>query len=524
MSWALTQRQTRSGMIFSPFTSIPAGISVLVSQVFNFPAALVKAIALEHEAADKDHEHSNEEPDEDKTAPSATNDKDGHVPPLAAAPAPWNHAHSPAAAPRLAADDVDNYVPPLAAVPAPWNGTHNASPPPLPDRAPPPPPKCAPNEDHIAPSAADDVDNYVPPLTTTPNPWAMPDPWNTIDDASPHPTPDREPPCPPNAPAPPSTTCVKARSRRRRNRAAKRTHKTEQEGHTPCASTLRRYVHAPLATALRLAIDMLTLPTTHGAYAAKAKSAEENDPRPIVDAQGHIFAILMHQPRDPAWAADVLVAYRLITAEGMAASFPACMRKHRHGLFAVLNVGLFYGKGQMVPSALRLDPQYVGIAERLLRNPAIKRMAAFTSGACAMPHLDSADCLQHPSPCGPHAYINTMYWDYNEVPHARLPHLPHSFQCSMFSSVAFNFSPHVWTFCHRDILNLPFGWCTVQSAGEFHRTHSGHLVLWDLKLVMDFPHSTVILLPSATIAHSNIPVHANETRVLFTQYTTNGLM
>jgi hypothetical protein len=90
--------------------------------------------------------------------------------------------------------------------------------------------------------------------------------------------------------------------------------------------------------------------------------------------------VLVGQPRDPGWAADVLEAYRLITAEGMAAAFPAAMRKHRRGLFAVINVGLSYGKGQTTPSCLRVDPEYAGIAERLLSSPAICRMAAFASG------------------------------------------------------------------------------------------------------------------------------------------------
>ncbi|KAJ7200123.1 hypothetical protein GGX14DRAFT_372482, partial [Mycena pura] len=89
---------------------------------------------------------------------------------------------------------------------------------------------------------------------------------------------------------------------------------------------------------------------------------------------------------------------------------------------------------------------------------------------------------------------------------------------------AFNFGPNVWTYKHRDILNVPFGWCAVTAMGDFDARTGGHLVLWDLKLVVEFPHAATILLPSATIAHSNIPVAANETRASFTQYTPGGLL
>ncbi|KAJ7831704.1 hypothetical protein B0H14DRAFT_2365041, partial [Mycena olivaceomarginata] len=46
------------------------------------------------------------------------------------------------------------------------------------------------------------------------------------------------------------------------------------------------------------------------------------------------------------------------------------------------------------------------------------------------------------------------------------------------------------------------GWCMVQSLGRFDTRKSGHLVLWDLKLIVEFPASALILFPLATIAHS----------------------
>lgn len=98
------------------------------------------------------------------------------------------------------------------------------------------------------------------------------------------------------------------------------------------------------------------------------------------------------------------------------------------------------------------------------------------------------------------------------------------FTKSVFSSATFNFGPNVWTYKHRDILNLPFGWCAVLALGLFDPTKGGHLVLWDLELIIEFPAGATILLPSATIAHSNIPVQAGDSRASFTQYTGGGLL
>jgi hypothetical protein len=44
-----------------------------------------------------------------------------------------------------------------------------------------------------------------------------------------------------------------------------------------------------------------------------------------------------------------------------------------------------------------------------------------------------------------------------------------------------------------------------------------------LKLVVEFPAGALILLPSATVAHSNIPVRKEEERTSFTQFSAGGI-
>lgn len=195
------------------------------------------------------------------------------------------------------------------------------------------------------------------------------------------------------------------------------------------------------------------------------------------------------------------------------------MRHHRRGLFAAITVGLNFGKGQTAPSWLD-NKRYTDLSRRLLANKDIIRMANFASCGPLLPfsflfpnaHLSAAAFrLWAPR-------LHGYYIDYNK----RLG-LNRPFPKSVFSCASFNFGKSVWTFKHRDVRNLPFGWCGVESMGLFDATKGGHLVLWDVKLVIEFPAGALILLPSATIAHSNIPVQDGDERISFTQFTAGDL-
>jgi hypothetical protein len=105
-----------------------------------------------------------------------------------------------------------------------------------------------------------------------------------------------------------------------------------------------------------------------------------------------------------------------------------------------------------------------------------------------------------------------------------LPHLSPNFSRSVFPCATFNFGPNVWTIPHRDSLNCAFGWCAIQALGDFDSTLGGHIILWDLKLVIEFPSGSTILIPSATITHSNIQIRAGESRSSFTQYCAGGIL
>ncbi|KAF8144405.1 hypothetical protein K438DRAFT_1910946 [Mycena galopus ATCC 62051] len=233
---------------------------------------------------------------------------------------------------------------------------------------------------------------------------------------------------------------------------------------------------------------------------------EPSTPRPLLDRHGCIIAVLAGRPAGEDYRAAAAAAFCAIRDAGAEARFPASMRKHRRGLFAAINIGLSYGKGQTMPTWLH-NKEYDALADGLLANPYLNRLVSFADSAFAL--------------WAPRVYAD--YRAHDAALRRRHPHLRRPFERSVFFCAAVNFGPNVWTYRHRDVLNLAFGWCAVQALGNFDATKGGHLVLWDLKLVVEFPPGALILLPSATIAHSNVPVQLGEERVSFTQFSASGI-
>lgn len=49
-------------------------------------------------------------------------------------------------------------------------------------------------------------------------------------------------------------------------------------------------------------------------------------------------------------------------------------------------------------------------------------------------------------------------------------------------------------------------------------------MIFPLRLIIEFPPGSTILIPSATIAHGNTPVRSGERRMSMTQYCSGGLL
>lgn len=88
-----------------------------------------------------------------------------------------------------------------------------------------------------------------------------------------------------------------------------------------------------------------------------------------------------------------------------------------------------------------------------------------------------------------------------------------------FASYTFNVGKHSICRAHKDGCNLSTGLCLVCPFGNFDHTKGGHLILHELKLVLEVPSGSVVLFPSALITHQNIPIRENESRRAITAFT-----
>ena len=115
------------------------------------------------------------------------------------------------------------------------------------------------------------------------------------------------------------------------------------------------------------------------------------------------------------------------------------------------------------------------------------------------------------------------YADNIEALRERHPGLQYNFRNSVYPAISFNFGPRTVTYMHTDTGNKANGLCAITAIGQFDPKKGGHLVLKQLRLVIEFPPGSTILIPSATVTHGNTPIHESETRMSITQYAAGGL-
>ena len=120
-----------------------------------------------------------------------------------------------------------------------------------------------------------------------------------------------------------------------------------------------------------------------------------------------------------------------------------------------------------------------------------------------------------------------LYNEYSDTLDALVNHdhqLQRNIPNNIFAAMTLNAGPRTVTLRHTDHLNLAWGWCAITALGHYNPRTSGHLILWDLKMAIEFPPGSTILIPSAVLRHSNVALAAGERRYSLTQYTAGGLM
>ena len=72
-------------------------------------------------------------------------------------------------------------------------------------------------------------------------------------------------------------------------------------------------------------------------------------------------------------------------------------------------------------------------------------------------------------------------------------------------------------------MNKAVGWCDITTMGSYDHKKGGHLVLFDINKVIEFPPGSHILIPSAVMPHANTAIQPYEKCMGFTQYAAGGL-
>ncbi|KAJ7870539.1 hypothetical protein B0H13DRAFT_1896104 [Mycena leptocephala] len=231
---------------------------------------------------------------------------------------------------------------------------------------------------------------------------------------------------------------------------------------------------------------------------------------PITDRLGHIIAVLGGTPRDrEGWKIVTDGAAKLMEDNVHGLSLSEEQLKHRRAQdsYPAISRGISYGSGQVKPGNLQHNQKNTQVTDELLAHEYFKRLSSWANllfwtfaPLLAMFFQAQMDLLTESQP--------SLVWN---------------FVGTVFAACTFNFGPYALTVPHLDFGNLAWGWCVITALGRFNPDLGGHLILWDLKLVIRFPPGSTILIPSAIIRHSNVPISNNEFRTSFTQYTAGGL-
>ncbi|KAJ7907609.1 hypothetical protein B0H13DRAFT_1618287, partial [Mycena leptocephala] len=227
---------------------------------------------------------------------------------------------------------------------------------------------------------------------------------------------------------------------------------------------------------------------------------------PITDSLGRIIAVLGGTPRDTeGWRAITDRAANLMEAKASRLSHSEEELNHRCAQepYPSVSRGPSYGGGQMEPGELQNNKANTQVTDELLADESFQHLIRFANVIFRI----FAPIL--------FLYFQTQMTLLEEWK----PSMVWNAAVTVFAACTFNFGPHALTVPHLDFGNLSWGWCVITALGRFNPDLGGHLILWDLKLVIRFPPGSTILIPSVII----VPISASEFRCSFTQYTAGGL-
>ncbi|KAJ7880729.1 hypothetical protein B0H14DRAFT_2566128 [Mycena olivaceomarginata] len=230
---------------------------------------------------------------------------------------------------------------------------------------------------------------------------------------------------------------------------------------------------------------------------------------PIIDRQRRIITMLGGTPRDVVeWKHITDGVARMLREHLPRMRLPPKRLHHRRAQdsFAAIARGPSHGGGQTEPGELQNNIANTQLTDELLASKYFLHIAHFASILFAA-----------------WAQLMFAYYTAQMALLALWKPLRRNFPGGIFAACTFNFGPLAVCTSHIDFANLAWGWCAITALSDFDLDQGGHLILWDLRLVIHFPPGSTILIPSALICHSNVPIQDHEYQASFVQYTAGGL-
>ncbi|KAJ7660343.1 hypothetical protein DFH06DRAFT_989236, partial [Mycena polygramma] len=230
---------------------------------------------------------------------------------------------------------------------------------------------------------------------------------------------------------------------------------------------------------------------------------------PLIDCKNRLFALLAGRPAPNSEGVDTYGEAVEEVTRLFEVHSPNASGDGRRGPFPAVSAGPSYGGGQRRPGNLLNTKINTTICAAMLASWALQRIIGFSDGMFQSyaPNL--------------HSFYRDQMRLLRRVASYIIPLLPEIL--TVFAACTFNFGPNAITLPHVDAANLAWGWCCITAFGRFNPDLGGHLILWDLRLVIRFPPGSTIFIPSALLHHSNASIQQGETRYSFTQFTAGGL-
>ncbi|KAJ7156207.1 hypothetical protein C8R46DRAFT_1226442 [Mycena filopes] len=245
------------------------------------------------------------------------------------------------------------------------------------------------------------------------------------------------------------------------------------------ATPLKRVVRKHVASAE--AIHIHTAPSDYPVTSTGCT------PRPLVDKESRVIAILGGRPNDPEYLRLTEDAARELEAARGELNFRADQRTGRRGTFSSATAVWRRAAGNLaIPAAMSV------VFNRLFLLTCFLRISGFANRL-----------FQAWNPAAHALYsltLDALTSDYNPRLHRNFPP-----RISVFAAATLNFGPFTITLPHIDALYLAWG-CPLGPTTHY-----------------PLPPGVYHLIPSAILRHSNIPIAEGERRYSFTQFTAAGL-